>query len=116
MNPDELIAKVSGTLAVALFVVSVIGVVAAPLHRPIIARTTDIYRRETVSKLMLELDVVVDPGDSGAAVLDGTGAVVGVINSFAAEIDHTFALHRDEILDWSPNSVSSADGIGSCSR
>ena len=92
------------------------GVVPVLLERAIIARTTDIYRRGEVSKLMLELDVVVDPGDSGAAVLDGTGSVIGVINSFAAGIDHTFALHRDEILEWVPTPAASADGVGSCSR
>lgn len=90
--------------------------VQAPLRHVAWAVTTDIHRDHEVTKLMLVLDVLVEVGDSGAAVLDGVGDVVGVIVSVAPQLGISFALHIEEFAHLLTDLPSDRAQRGSCSR
>jgi len=92
------------------------SLVKAPLRQVAWAVTTDIHREHEVTKLVLELDVLVEVGDSGAAVLDGVGDVVGVIVSVAPELGISFALHLDEFRQLLGSLPFEPTQRGSCSR
>ena len=88
----------------------------APLVRVVWASTTDIHRSRDVLKLVLELEFVSGSGDSGAAILDGSGAVVGVLMSSARGRDVSFALHVEEFRPFLDNVTKTRAPRGSCSR
>ena len=58
------------------------GVVTFTVRRTVTIRINDIYDAVSSSRQGLEIEATVDPGDSGAALLDSSGRVVGMV--FAA--------------------------------
>lgn len=89
---------------------------AAPLRRTVWANTTDIHRRRDVTRLMLELDLAATPGESGAAVLDGTGRLAGVLVSVARDLDISYAVHVEELAPLLEDVPSVPVDPGSCAR
>ncbi len=68
------------------------------ITRQITATSNDIYGRNQVDRQVLELASVLAQGDSGAAVVDGAGQVVGV--AFAVSTDQSnlaYALAPSEL-------------------
>lgn len=88
----------------------------ASLVRVVNAETTDIHRSHEVVKLALQLDVVAQSGDSGAAILNGSGEIIGILVSTAAAISNSFALHLTEFEDLLDEVPATRAARGSCSR
>ena len=68
------------------------------IARQITAASNDIYGRHQVDRQVLELASALAPGDSGSAVVDGAGQVVGV--AFAVSTDQSnlaYALAPSEL-------------------
>ena len=55
------------------------GVIETRLNRELTLRVDDVSADVVHERPALELDVVVDPGDSGAPVVDADGRVIGVV-------------------------------------
>jgi S1-C subfamily serine protease len=63
------------------------------------AVTRDIYERGVVTKEVYEVDGVVQPGNSGSPLIDGTGQVVGIVFSRSTtDADVGYALTSPEVL------------------
>lgn len=86
-----------------------VAAVALPLRDPVLqptgllrvvrAETTDIYRQVDVVKRALELEATIEPGDSGAPVLNYSGEIAGIVVSSTIETDDSiaYAVHASEI-------------------
>lgn len=70
---------------------------ATALRRIVWANTPDVFGDGRLARLSLELDAEIDFGDSGAAVVDRAGDVVGIVVSDVRDAAITFAVHPVEI-------------------
>src|SRR5690606_33775496 len=83
----------------------------------ITARGRDIYDQGTTEREVLVLASDLEPGDSGSALVDPQGRVVGV--SFAVAPDRpgvAYALSVDEVEAVLAGDLSSARDTGACLR
>lgn len=65
----------------------------------VIARSGDIYDEGEVLRTALELDATIEPGDSGAPLIDDSNQMVGTVfaRSTGTGAGEAWALHPDEI-------------------
>lgn len=71
------------------------------VRQEVIARSGDIYDQGEVLRPALELEAVIDPGHSGAPLMDPSGAMVGMV--FARSTEETgqaWALQAGEIEEF----------------
>ncbi len=98
------IAAVDGDLAIDAIPYEIIRVVGAS--------SGDIYDQGQVLRQTIEIDAQVGPGDSGAPLLDETGAMVGLLFAESEGIEGSaWALHISEIEAFlsSPRSDTEVD-------
>lgn len=85
------------------------------VSRRIRARTPHLHREGTVERDALEIGAAVDPGDSGAALLDGADAVVGIVFAASRHRERTAyavaASELERLLSARPAAPTSA---GAC--
>lgn len=67
------------------------------LRRVVWTQSTDVFGAGEVARLAIEVDAEIDPGDSGAAVVNSNGQVVGIVVSDVRDAAITFAVHPHEI-------------------
>ena len=74
------------------------GVIETRLTRTLTLRIDDVTRGVVHERSALELDVVVDPGDSGAPVVDADGRVIGIVvlSRAAAGVSYATRLSSSE--------------------
>ncbi len=69
--------------------------------RRILATGRDFYAQETEGRDVLEIRSLLAAGDSGAALVNADGEVVGMVFAVArGQPDHGYALDRNEIADF----------------
>ena len=86
---------------------------AAGVAQRVVAVGRDIYDRGRTSRAVLVLAGKLRPGDSGAAVVDRTGAVVGVAFAIAPDRASTaYALRTEELSGFLAEAASSSGGSG----
>jgi S1-C subfamily serine protease len=93
-----------------------------PLHiapyeiaRRAVARGTDIYDRSRTERDIYFLSAGLRPGDSGSALVDGTGSVVGVAFAIAPDrSDVAYALSDDELAHVLQEDHTEAVDTGPC--
>lgn len=79
------------------------------IEQVVSARSGDIYDEGEVLRKALDLEAMVEPGDSGAPLLDMSGSMVGMLFARSSEQeDGAWALHIDEIETFLEATV---DGI-----
>ncbi len=75
----------------------------------------DIYDRAETRRDVLILASALRPGDSGAALVDGNGAVVGVAFAIAPdEPEVAYALDTSELNEALQNDLATPVGTGPC--
>ena len=92
---------------------------AAPFSvgREVRATGTDIYDREQTEREVLILAAALRPGDSGAALIDPSGAVVGVAFAIAPDKPGVaYALDRVELEAVLSGDLSTPVATGPCLR
>lgn len=92
---------------------------AAPfaVGREVRATGTDIYHRERTDREVLVLSAELRPGDSGAALVDPDGAVVGVAFAIAPDDSGVaYALDREELEAVLATDLSQPVDTGPCLR
>ena len=92
---------------------------AAPFSvgREVTATGTDIYDRERTEREVLILAAALRPGDSGAALIDPSGAVVGVAFAIAPDKPGVaYALDRSELEAVLSGDLSTPVATGPCLR
>jgi S1-C subfamily serine protease len=57
------------------------------LVRRVLARIPDVYESRTAARDALEIEAAIDPGDSGAALVDDTGALVGILFASSRRVE-----------------------------
>lgn len=68
------------------------------VRRRVNARSGNIYREGTVERAALDLEAAITAGVSGAALINGEGAIAGVVYAASTELDSvTYALETSEI-------------------
>ena len=86
---------------------------AAGVAQRVVAVGRDIYDRGRTSRAVLVLAGKLRPGDSGAAVVDRAGAVVGVAFAIAPDRASTaYALRTEELSGFLAEAASSSRGSG----
>jgi S1-C subfamily serine protease len=85
------------------------------IARRVEATGTDIYDRDRIEREIFFLSAGLRPGDSGSALVDGDGEVVGVAFAIAPDRDGVaYALTEDELADFANRDVSSPVDTGPC--
>ncbi len=85
------IASVSGELELNL--------IEYRVARIVVAQSGDIYDQGRVERTVLEIEAEVGPGVSGAALVDGDGAIVGIVFAESTESPGAaYALDASEIV------------------
>ena len=82
------------------------------VRRPIVASGTDIYGDGTHFRQALDLDTIIQPGDSGAGLFNEQNEIIGIaFASSTAESSVTYAIAASELRDFvsSTDSATTAD-------
>jgi S1-C subfamily serine protease len=92
-----------------------LAVVPARIAQNIVAVGTDIYRTSNSRRHVLVLATSLQPGDSGGALVDTSGTVVGVAFATDPGRAHTgYALTSDQVRTVLANTGSTPVATGSC--
>ena len=87
------------------------------LRRVVWTNTPDVFGDGRFERLSIEIDAEIDFGDSGAAVVDRTGAVVGIMVSDVRDAAIAFAVHPFEIRPRLEAAVGLTEHVaGRCRR
>lgn len=89
----------------------------ASVAREILATGRDIYGASGVDRQVLELAAALAPGDSGAPLVDSTGAVVGVVFAIATDRPEVaYALTTEEVEAVLAGGLAAEAVAGPCIR
>lgn len=79
------------------------------VEQVVTARSGDIYDEGEVLRTALDLEAIVEPGDSGAPLVDESGSMVGMLFARSSDADDgAWALHIDEIESFLEVAVDGA--------
>jgi S1-C subfamily serine protease len=85
------------------------------IARRVLARGTDIYDQSTTERDVYFLSAGLHPGDSGSALVDGTGSVVGVAFAIAPDRPSVaYALAVDEVTAVLSGDLTQERDTGNC--
>ncbi len=87
------------------------------LRRVVWTNTPDVFGDGQIARLSIEIDAEIDFGDSGAAVVNRSGEVVGIVVSDVRDAAITFAVHPFEIRPRLDSSAGLTEHVqGRCRR
>jgi S1-C subfamily serine protease len=85
------------------------------LSRRVRARIPDLYGSRTVGRDALEIVAAVDPGDSGAALVDDAGALVGIVFASSRRVEgRSYAVAASELGPLLSSTRSAPPRPGPC--